>query len=56
MAAQGKKIGRSKTSWDDAAKKAAKDITEQREYTVVFKLDVRVQSPGVVHEYIVELS
>ena len=56
MAAQGKKVGKSKTSWDDAVKKAAKEVDEQREYNVVLKVDVRAQSPGIVHEYIVELS
>jgi flavin-binding protein dodecin len=56
MAPQGKKIGKSKDSWDDARKKAVDQVTEERVYTAVFKLHVKVESPGIVHEYIVELT
>ena len=56
MAPQGKKKGRSKTSWEEATKEAVKQLTESGNYTVTMQVDVKVESPGVVHEYVVEVG
>ncbi len=50
-----KKKARSDKSWEDAVKKAVKDLPAGT-YPVVLHVAVTVQSPGIVHEYIVEVG
>ena len=57
MAGQERKKGRSPESWDAATKDAAKQMTRPGTYRIVsMQVEVRVNSPGIVHEYVVEIE
>lgn len=57
MAARGRKPGKSTKGWKEAIEDAVKKIEEPGTYTVVsMQVVVGTNSPGVVHEYRVELE
>lgn len=57
MAATEKKQGKSKKGWKEATDDAARQISRPGTYTVVsMQVVVETNSPGIVHEYRVELQ
>jgi flavin-binding protein dodecin len=57
MAARGRKPGKSTKGWKEAIEDAVKKIEQPGTYTVVsMQVVVGTNSPGVVHEYRVELE
>ena len=57
MAADEKKPGKSDKGWKEATDDAARKITKPGTYTVVsMQVVVGTNSPGIVHEYRVELQ
>jgi flavin-binding protein dodecin len=56
MAAEARKKGMSKLSWEEAAKDAAKDMAAGTYEVVAMQVVVVAESPGKVHEYVVELG